>query len=81
MQAVIKFLPILESINPEDLERVTKPSQDPQATPEGQRAAVNFPFADHSSRIVGPAVQLCSGERRNLRRHMHEVPVAGRYPA
>jgi hypothetical protein len=25
--------------------------------------------------------QLCSGERRNLRPHMHEVPVAGRYPA
>jgi hypothetical protein len=28
-----------------DLERVTKPPQDPHATPEAQRAVVNFRFA------------------------------------
>jgi len=37
------------------LEHVTTPSQDPQATPEGQRAAVNYRLADHSSGMVGDA--------------------------
>ena len=30
-----------------DLELVTKPPQDPHATPEAQRALVNFRFADN----------------------------------
>ena len=48
-----------------DLELVTKPLQDPHATPEAQRALVNFQFADSFPVRVLASQPRCP--RRNFR--------------